>query len=70
MHTRSLFIFRQDLRLQDNTALIEAIKNSHEVFPIFIHDTRSIEDFGIEDTRFGFAREALEAIDSELQKFH
>ena len=69
MYKRSLYIFRQDLRLQDNTALIEAIKNSEEIFPIFIHDTRAIEDFGWEDPRFGFIREALESIDTELQKY-
>ena len=45
MHNRSLFIFRQDLRLQDNTGIIEAMKNSKEIFPIFIHDTRAVEDF-------------------------
>lgn len=45
MYTRSLFIFRQDLRLQDNTALLEAMRTSNQVFPIFIHDTRAIEDF-------------------------
>ena len=45
MYSRSLFIFRQDLRLQDNTALIEATRNSQEVFPIFIHDDRAISDF-------------------------
>lgn len=69
MHNRSLFIFRQDLRLQDNTGLIEAIKNSKEVFPIFIHDTRAVEDFGAEDARFGFICEALESIDVGLQKY-
>ncbi len=68
LHARSLFIFRQDLRLHDNTGLIEAIKNSDEVLPIFIHDTRAIEDFGTDDPRFGFIREALEIIDTELQK--
>ena len=67
MYNRSLFIFRQDLRTHDNTGLIEAMKNSKEVFPIFIHDIRSIEEFGEDDARFGFIREALESIDSELQ---
>jgi hypothetical protein len=43
--------------------------HSQEVFPIFIHDIRAIEDFGIDDPRFGFIREALEAIDLELQKY-
>lgn len=68
-HGRSLFIFRQDFRLKDNTGLIEAMKNSKEVFPIFIHDTRAIEDFWKDDARFGFVREALESIDTELQKY-
>lgn len=54
MYKYSLFIFRQDLRTSDNTALIEAVKNSEEVFPVFIHDSRAIEDFGIDDPRFGF----------------
>jgi deoxyribodipyrimidine photo-lyase len=64
-HNRTLFIFRQDLRTHDNTGLIEAVKNSKEVFPIFIHDTRAIDEFGVEDPRFGFIREALETIDRE-----
>jgi deoxyribodipyrimidine photo-lyase len=68
MYKYSLFIFRQDLRTSDNTALIEAVKNSEEVFPVFIHDSRAIEDFGIDDPRFGFIWEALESIDAELQK--
>ena len=67
-YTRSLFIFRQDLRTSDNTALIEAMKNSEEILPVFIHDSRAIEDFGIDDPRFGFIREALESIDTAFQK--
>jgi deoxyribodipyrimidine photo-lyase len=69
MHHRSLFIFRQDLRIHDNTALIEAIKNSEEIFPIFIHDTRAIGDFWSNDARFWFIREALESMDNELRKY-
>ncbi|MBX9809342.1 DNA photolyase family protein [Candidatus Gracilibacteria bacterium] len=69
MYKKSLFIFRQDLRLDDNTGLLEAMKNSHEIFPIFIHDERSISDFGIDDPRFGFIREALESIDQKLQEY-
>lgn len=36
----SLFIFRRDLRLDDNTALIEALKHSVTVIPCFIFDPR------------------------------
>ncbi len=69
MYKRSLFIFRQDLRLADNTALLAAIKNSESVMPIFIHDTRAIADFWVDDSRFWFVREALETIDVELQRY-
>jgi deoxyribodipyrimidine photo-lyase len=36
MHTLSLFIFRRDLRLEDNIGLIEALKGSKQVIPCFI----------------------------------
>ena len=39
----SLFIFRRDLRLHDNTALIEALKNSREVIACFIFDPRQLD---------------------------
>ncbi len=68
MYNRSLFIFRQDLRLHDNTGLIRALRESKEVLPIFIRDTRADEDFGENDPRFGFIAEALTEIDTELQK--
>lgn len=40
----SLHIFRRDLRLEDNTALIEALSLSEQVIPCFIFDKRQIED--------------------------
>ncbi|MCB0318226.1 MAG: deoxyribodipyrimidine photo-lyase [Bdellovibrionales bacterium] len=38
----SLFIFRRDLRLDDNTALIEALTKSEQVIPCFIIDPRQV----------------------------
>lgn len=38
----SLFIFRRDLRLDDNTGLFEAVKTSDLVIPCFIFDPRQI----------------------------
>ncbi len=32
----SIFIFRRDLRLTDNTGLIHALAESREVIPLFI----------------------------------
>jgi deoxyribodipyrimidine photo-lyase len=40
MYSRSLFLFRRDLRLVDNTALIEAGKQSKEVISAFVIDPR------------------------------
>ncbi len=38
MYEKSLFVFRRDLRLNDNTGLIQALKRSKVVIPIFIFD--------------------------------
>lgn len=43
-HTLSLFIFRRDLRINDNTALINALKNSKQVITCFIFDQQQISD--------------------------
>jgi deoxyribodipyrimidine photo-lyase len=39
-HKKTLFIFRRDLRLDDNTALIQALRESEKVIPCFIFDPR------------------------------
>ena len=41
-YKKSVFIFRRDFRLFDNTTLIEALENSEEVIPIFIFDENLI----------------------------
>jgi deoxyribodipyrimidine photo-lyase len=69
MYQKSIFWFRQDLRIDDNTGLFEAVKNSHEVLPIFILDEHLLEKFwGLSDIKFGFIREALDTISENLQK--
>ena len=42
IYTRSLFIFRKDLRINDNTGLIQALTLSEQVISIFIFDPRQI----------------------------
>ncbi|MBA2483397.1 MAG: deoxyribodipyrimidine photo-lyase, partial [Nitrosomonas sp.] len=39
----SLFIFRRELRLNDNTGLIRACKMSDKVIPVFVLDPRQVE---------------------------
>lgn len=69
MQKKSIFWFRQDLRVYDNTWLFEAVYNSKEVLPIFILDEHIIEKFWwLSDQKFGFLREALEQVSRDLQK--
>jgi deoxyribodipyrimidine photo-lyase len=41
-YKKSLFIFRRDMRLSDNTALHEALKDSQTVIPCFIFDPQQV----------------------------
>ncbi len=41
-YAKVLFMFRRDLRLQDNTALNQALRDSSQVLPCFIFDPRQI----------------------------
>lgn len=49
---RALVWFRQDLRIHDNEALTEALKQAEEVYPVFVFDTRVFNG----QSPFGFAR--------------
>ena len=67
-YKKSIFWFRQDLRIQDNTGLFEATANSSEVLPIFIFDGNITDNFwGLNDQKFWFLREALEYVSKDLQ---
>lgn len=68
MYKRSIFWFRQDLRVSDNTGLFEAVTNSKEILPIFIFDTHLTGKFwGLSDPKFWFLREALEQVSENLK---
>lgn len=43
MQNTSIFWFRRDLRLNDNTALFHALNESDTVYPVFIFDTTILE---------------------------
>eukprot|EP01016_Furgasonia_blochmanni_P032350 TRINITY_DN3338_c0_g6_i2.p1 TRINITY_DN3338_c0_g6~~TRINITY_DN3338_c0_g6_i2.p1 ORF type:complete len:641 (+),score=88.60 TRINITY_DN3338_c0_g6_i2:49-1923(+) len=43
LYDLSVFIFRRDLRLEDNRGLIQSLKLSGQVFPCFIFDTNQID---------------------------
>jgi len=42
---KTLFWFRQDLRINDNHGLTAALKNSSQILPVFIIDTKLLQQF-------------------------
>ncbi len=65
---RALFIFRRDLRLEDNTGLIFALKEAKEVIPCFIFTPEQIEKNSYRsDHSLQFMIESLEELGSSLK---
>lgn len=62
------FWFRRDLRLQDNTALEEALASGFPVLPLFIFDTRITAGLPKDDARISFIYNLLEKLHRELGK--
>lgn len=68
-YKRSAFIFRRDLRIDDNTGLIAALEHSEEVIPCFILDPRQIEKNPyFSQNAFQFMIESLEDIEKQLNE--
>ena len=67
----SLFIFRNDLRIFDNTALIQASKNTDKIFPIFIFNKKQ---FSKEENNFynekivKFMIKLLEELETKIEE--
>lgn len=65
----ALHIFRRDLRLQDNTALIEALRTAEHVIPCFIFDPRQIKQNDYKsDHCLAFMRQSLQELDETLKQ--
>ncbi|MFB9053483.1 cryptochrome/photolyase family protein [Formosa undariae] len=65
----TIFWFRRDLRLTDNTGLFEALKSNTNVLPIFIFDENILNELDAEDARVQFIHNTLEEINKELDTF-
>ena len=63
----NLFWFRRDLRLIDNTALSEALKEEN-VKPIFIFDSEILNNLEKDDARLSFIHSLLTSINTTLKK--
>ncbi len=67
-HRLGLHIFRRDLRLQDNTALIAALSAAEHVIPCFIFDPRQLKNNPYaSDASLSFLAHSLAALDTELK---
>ncbi|MGH2553920.1 MAG: deoxyribodipyrimidine photo-lyase, partial [Chitinophagaceae bacterium] len=67
MNEVTLFWFRRDLRIQDNTGLYHALKSGTPVVPVFIFDRNILDELeDSNDRRVEFIHLALQEIQSAL----
>jgi deoxyribodipyrimidine photo-lyase len=65
---KSLFLFRRDLRLEDNTGLIFALESSEIVIPAFIFTKEQIENNPFRsDHCLKFMIESLKDLENQLK---
>ena len=64
----SIYWFRRDLRLSDNTALFKALQNDKNVLPIFIFDENITDELPEDDPRLTFIYKNLKSINATLNK--
>lgn len=67
-YTLSIHLFRRDLRLDDNTALMAALSKSEAVIPIFIFDERQLSHPFKSDNAFQFMLNSLLELDQQLRE--
>lgn len=66
----TIFWFRRDLRLDDNTALFHALYENESILPIFIFDETILQYLEKNDARVTFIHNQLEKINTELAKIN
>jgi deoxyribodipyrimidine photo-lyase len=66
--TRGLHWFRNDLRLQDNTALAALAERAEEWLPVFVLDPRLRGDSSAGGARTRFLRDCLARLGRALEK--
>ena len=65
---KSLFIFRRDLRIQDNIGLINALSKSEKVIPVFIFDVHQKNHEYFSDNAFEFMVNSVLELKKSIQK--
>jgi len=67
-NTITIFWFRRDLRLTDNTGLFHALNSELPVLPIFIFDTSILSQLPADDARVNFIHNQLDRMQQQLSK--
>ena len=62
----SVFWFRRDLRLNNNTGLLAALQSGNSVLPLFIFDTDILSELSKDDARVTFIYDQLAKINATL----
>ncbi|MCF8365681.1 MAG: DNA photolyase family protein [Bacteroidales bacterium] len=69
MERITIFWFRRDLRIDDNTGLYSALKERGNVLPLFIFDTEILDELEDKrDLRVSFIYEQLQGLKHELEQ--
>lgn len=64
----SVFWFRRDLRLEDNTGLAAALCSGKPVLPLFIFDSNITDELSPDDPRLSFIYKTISGINEQLLK--
>jgi len=67
MYSKSIFWFKRDLRVEDNTGLYHASVESAEVIPVYILEDPMISKNPAKSKRLGFFADALLNLENELK---
>ena len=67
MSNRHIVWFRQDLRIKDNPALIEAAKNNAKVIPIYILDDENAGEWKMGAASRWWRHKRLNSLNNSLQ---
>ncbi|TAJ11980.1 deoxyribodipyrimidine photo-lyase [Marinilabiliaceae bacterium JC017] len=64
----TIFWLRRDLRLEDNTALNQALQSGKPVLPLFIFDEHILQELPANDARVNFIHHILKNLQHQLQQ--
>ncbi|MFN3599397.1 MAG: deoxyribodipyrimidine photo-lyase, partial [Aquificaceae bacterium] len=66
---RAVYLFKRDLRLEDNKGLAYASRRHKDILPLFIFDKEILKDLRAEDERLGYVVRALEELSKRIRVY-